>query len=254
MTRALVFLGTGAAGGTEGMGRSRRRESSALLTDPDVTLLIDVTRHFSEQAHLIPAPPDAVLLTHGHADAIGGIAALGRWVDDDANAIPVLGSAATLAAVQRRFRRLHHCHLQSFEPGERRRIGGWTLTSREIPHAADPDRFPTSAWRLTKHGTSVVYASDVARPTDSLRELSRGAALLVADGAAYGRRIPTHLRIDQDLRVMCRWPVGRILLTQIGATAPPHTQLAQIVRGICPRAEPAYDRLELALGEGSGSG
>ena len=67
-----------------------------------------------------------------------------------------------------------------------------------------------------------VYASDVARLTPRLREFSRGAAILVLDGSTYGRRIFTHLRIDEDLAAACEWPVERILLTQIGRSVPPH--------------------------------
>ncbi len=70
----LTFLGTGAAGGTPGVGRSRRRESSALATADEVTVLIDVTRDLPAQLDGIDRV-DGIVLTHGHADAIGGFAA-----------------------------------------------------------------------------------------------------------------------------------------------------------------------------------
>ncbi|MDQ4130645.1 MAG: MBL fold metallo-hydrolase, partial [Actinomycetota bacterium] len=68
----LVFLGTGASGGTPGSGRSLRRESSLLVRAMEATVLIDATRHLPAQVegvnHL-----DALLLTHAHRDASGGI-------------------------------------------------------------------------------------------------------------------------------------------------------------------------------------
>ena len=58
-----------------------------------------------------------------------------------------------------------------------------------------------------------------------LARFARGANLLVINGATYGRRIFTHLRIDDDLPSICECEVDRIFLTQIGRSAPPHEQL-----------------------------
>jgi len=73
----LRFLGTGASGGTPGAGRSRRRESSALVSDGD-GVLIDATRDFTSQAEALERV-EAVFLAHAHRDAAGGIGALRRW-------------------------------------------------------------------------------------------------------------------------------------------------------------------------------
>lgn len=107
--------------------------------------------------------------------------------------------------------------------GGRQDVGGWKLTCHHVPHAANADRYPTVAWKLTRSGRRLVYAPDVATPTSALREFARAAGLLIVDGATYRRRIFTHLRIDEDLPEICDWPVGRILLTQIGKSCPPMT-------------------------------
>jgi hypothetical protein len=236
------FLGTGASGGTPGRGRSSRRESSLLVRHRAGSLLIDATRHFAEQI-ILGAALDGVLITHAHRDACGGIPALGRWLaPQDRRSLPVLAAPETLAALRRRYRRLDHCELVAVVPGRRFRLGGWRIDAIVVPHARER-RFPTYAWRLRDGEVTIVYASDVARPTSALRRFARGASLLVIDGATWGRRIFSHLRIDADLPELCTWPVDRILLTQIGRSVPPHHQLARLVEQLCPRARPAYDGL-----------
>ena len=236
----LVFLGTGASGGTPGTGRTRRLESS-LLVEAGTAVLLDVTRDFDVQAGRV-RHVDAVLITHAHRDAAGGIPAMGRWLAGQAP-IAVLAAPDTIAALHRRHRRLTHCRFVPTVPRARRRIGPWTVDAVEVPHAADP-RVPTYAWRVRGAAGTLVYASDVARLTAKLRRFVAGADTLVIDGATWRRTIYTHLRIDRDLPAICAWDVGRILVTQIGRSAPPHEQLAREVRRLCPRARPAFDGLE----------
>jgi phosphoribosyl 1,2-cyclic phosphodiesterase len=123
----LRFLGTGASGGTPGSGRSRRRESS-LLVDARSRLLIDVTRDFGEQQR--------ELLTHGHRDVCGGLAALRPWLRERSQAsVPVHASRQTIAVVRRRVRRVDHCEFVAVEPHRRIRSGNVTITAVTAPHA-----------------------------------------------------------------------------------------------------------------------
>ena len=241
----LRFLGTGASGGTPGRGRSRRRESSLLVTADGFRLLIDVTRDFAAQASALDGL-DAVLLTHGHRDASGGLAQLRRWWRDrgERSPIPVYAARETIAVARRRFARLDHCRFAAVAPGERVACGPWTVAALEVPHSS---QLPTYAWRLERPGAALVYASDVARLTPQLERFARGARLLVVDGAMWGRAIPWHLAIDQALPALCGWDVERILVTQIGRTCPPHERLAREVSHLCDRAGPAHDGLDVAL-------
>jgi hypothetical protein len=70
----------------------------------------------------------------------------------------------------------------------------------------------------------------------------------------WGRSLFSHLRADRALPVVCGWDVGRILLTQIGRTAPPHERLAREVRTLCARAQPAHDGLDVRLDGGAQAG
>ncbi|HEX2027674.1 MAG TPA: MBL fold metallo-hydrolase [Nitriliruptorales bacterium] len=239
------FLGTGASGGTPGAGRSRRRESSALVTAGGTGLLLDATRDLPSQLADVDRI-DAVALTHAHRDASGGVPALRRWLQERGlGPVPVLACPEALDVLRERYARLGHCALTPVDAGAPHEVGDVTLTACEVPHARQP-RFRTYAWRV-EGGPALVYASDTAEPTDDLRRLTHGAALLVADGATYGRRIFSHLRIDVDLPRLCGWEVDRILLTQIGRSAPSHDELVREVTRRCERAAPAHDGLEVSL-------
>jgi phosphoribosyl 1,2-cyclic phosphodiesterase len=215
-----------------------------LARHPAGSVLIDATRDFMQQVSVVDAL-DGVLLTHAHRDACGGIPALDRWISSKGRrSLPVLAAPETLALLRRRYRRLGHCELVEVTAGRRLRLAGWRIDALVVPHARER-HVPTYAWRLRDDDVTVVYASDVARPTPALRRFARGATVLVIDGATWRRRIFSHLRIDTDLPELCTWPVERIVLTQIGRSAPPHEQLVREVRRLCPRARPAHDGLVL---------
>jgi phosphoribosyl 1,2-cyclic phosphodiesterase len=242
----LTFLGTGAAGGTPGRGRSRRRESS-LLVAAGATILIDATTHLSQQLSEVETL-DTVVLTHAHRDAAGGLAALGRWCAERGTPpLRLYASPQAIEVLTARHRRLRYLEAEAVEPGQRHRVGGITLQAAEVPHAREP-RYRTFAWRLEDGRATLVYASDVARLDSTLERFARGAHLLVIDGAMWRRTLYSHLTIDRELPALCRWPVERILLTQIGRTAPPHERLERAVADLCPKAAPAWDGLTVEVG------
>src|SRR5919198_547558 len=169
----LTFLGTGAAGGTPGDGRSRRRESSLLVESGAARLLLDATSQLHEQIKAVTSL-DAVVLTHAHRDAAGGLPVLDRWcAEHDYGSVRLLGSPQAIAVIQARGRRLRWVRPSPVEPGRWRRVAGLMVKAVEVPHARDP-RYRTYAWRISDGGAALVYASDVASVEPSLARLARG--------------------------------------------------------------------------------
>ena len=218
-----------------------------MLISDGTELLIDVTTDFAVQAERLTRI-DAILLTHGHRDAIGGLPALRRWwlEHDGSHPIDIFLSNATAAVIRTRYRRLEHCRLHIAHAGRSRRIGALAVSPIVVPHARDP-RFTTYAWRVSAGARSVVYASDIAYLTPELEALCTGATVLVLDGAMWRGRLFSHLAIDQALPTACSWAVDSIILTQIGRTAPPHDDLQRRVAALCAKASAAHDGLAVTV-------
>lgn len=240
----LRFLGTGPAGGRPGRGRSRRRESSLHVSTPEGGILIDASRDFAEQAWRARRI-DLVLLTHAHRDASGGLARLEARLAAEASApVPVLAPADAVRRVRGRLKRRRHLRLLAAAPGSPHEWRGWSVSALVVPHAEDCTTF---AWQLVHRGRRLVYASDLARLTPALRRFAAGAGALVVDGALWGRRMPSHLTIEDALPELATWRVDRILFTQIGRSTPDHAPLDRWIRSRCARAGAAYDGMLIRL-------
>lgn len=240
----ITFLGSGAANSTEGKGKSKRLESSILIED-DLNVLIDVTQYFLKQAKYLKKL-SAVFITHGHFDACGGIKDFETWLKKNKiNEIPLFAHEKTLKIIKNKFKPTH-IKLIPVKDGQTLTFGEINITAYDIPHAMDP-KFPMFAYKITNKKT-VVYASDMAKITPKFKKVCDGAEILIVDGAMYKKRMFTHLRIDEDLPKLCKLNVKKIILTQIGASAPKHEELEKIAKNLCPKALPAYDGLKIKLG------
>jgi hypothetical protein len=55
------------------------------------------------------------------------------------------------------------------------------------------------------------------------------------------------LAIEEALPRVCSWTVDSIMLTQIGRSALPHSQLQREVAGLRPKASAACDKLAVTI-------
>lgn len=240
----LTFLGTGPVGGIKDRGRSRRFESSALIKTKTANILIDVTNFFGKQAKLIDRV-DAVLITHGHQDAIGGLGSFILWQIKKGGVVPILSVDETLDNIRKRHKNhLDLLDLHPIKPYQKFQLGNLIITPFLVDHSIQPG-FPTLGFHFSLNGKRLVYVSDVASWNKKVEKLMKNTDVLVIDGAMWGKKMIAHLDIKEVLPKICSWSVKRIIFTQIGHTAPKHQVLQKEIKKICPKALPAYDGMRL---------
>lgn len=236
----ITFLGTGPTGGVKGRGKSNRSESSLLIETSHDRVLIDVTNFFSKQAKWIN-DIDVIFITHAHKDAIGGINQLITWMyKRKINGISLYSHHQTVKRIQNQFKKIDPLILTAIESGHAFQIGDITVTPFLVKHSIQPG-FPTLGFHFLLDGKRLVYISDTSGWNKKAEYLMKNADILIIDGAMWGKRMVAHLDIREVLPKICKWPVKKIIFTQIGHTAPKHEILQKEIKKICPKAQPAFD-------------
>lgn len=239
----LTFLGTGPAvaiprdGHRDALcdaaragGKSRRRRSAALVEGRSATLLIDAGPDiFAQLEAAVPARLDGVVLTHGHADAAGGIADLDRWLGLHLPGahLHVYAETPTRRMLESRHPGLRHVRMATFRPHVLLRFGGLEVLPFRVRHSITPG-FPTSGFAV---GKRLAYASDVAAIPPRAAAVIRGVGTLVLDAAMwFGRGMPAHLTPDVAIPLAAKLRAKNLILTQTGHTYPPHEDAERELR------------------------
>jgi len=247
----IIFLGTGPSrslprkGHTDALcrdarrgGKSRRLRSAALVTSGKTTILIDAGPDIAQQLKRAkPKHIDAILLTHGHEDAIGGLKDLNDWVahvrspqsvsgqrtSGQADSIPVYTDSLTAECLTARFGALRHLRFMQLKGYVPFTVARTQITPVPVRHAHDK-KIRTFGYLFE----SFCYASDFYSLPERTKLLLKGTKTLILDGAMYfGVHVPTHMSADATIRLASELKTGRLILTQTGHTYPPHDQ-AQI--------------------------
>lgn len=222
-----------------------RTRCSIMLSSGGRNILVDTATDLRQQvlrekiSHI-----DAVCYTHTHADHIHGIDDLRAFNIVSGQAIPIFGSAETLAVIRRNFGYIFDSEL---EPGYRPRL--------EIRQIDGPfDLFglkivPLPLWHgngksLGYRVGSFAYLVDCnAIPEATLPQL-QGIGTLVIDALRF-RPHTTHFNIAQALEVANHLGARRTYLTHLSHEVDHATDAARLPPGV----EFAYDgqRIEIDL-------
>jgi phosphoribosyl 1,2-cyclic phosphate phosphodiesterase len=189
---------------------------------------------------------DLVLLTHGHADAMGGLRELGAWVErrNPGHAVPVVTDAKTKRRIEHRWLRLGGLRLVAVKPFATVAIGRMRIRTFPVSHSMTPG-FPTFGFSF---GKKLAYASDVSKIPKASRTIMQGTRTLVLDGAMYfGAAIGSHLSAYRAIALSRGLRAKRLILTQIGHSYPPHHEAAREIARRDPRTTLAHDGLRIQL-------
>jgi len=235
----IIFLGTGPSqslprkGHKDALcrdarqgGKSRRLRSAVLVTSGKTIILIDAGPDIAQQLKQAkPRHIDAVLLTHGHEDAIGGLKNLDDWAAHvrSPRSVPVFTDRLTAERLITRFGRFQNLRFMKLKDYVPFTVARTRITPVPVMHAHDR-KIRTFGYLFE----SFCYASDFYALPQRTKSMLKGTKTLVLDGAMYfGVHIPTHMSADATIRLAAELKTEQLILTQTGHTYPPHDQ-AQI--------------------------
>lgn len=255
----LTFLGTGTSFGVPQIGcscavcrsddpRDRRTRVGALVESRGMRLLLDTPPELRIQ--LLSAgvdQVDAVLFTHDHADHTHGIDDIRAISVRRDSALPIYGSAETLAELARRFAYVFDPTLIALpgtskpegvarvvKAGTPLRIGHLDVTPVELPHG----RTHVLGYRIGP----LAYITDAKSVPEAAVALLRGATVLVIN-ALFLTPHPTHLSISEAVDAAGRIGAERTFLTHLTH----QISHAELAASLPPGVEPAYDGLTVTV-------
>ncbi|KAJ2111097.1 hypothetical protein IW146_005607 [Coemansia sp. RSA 922] len=252
-------------------GSKNRRRNTSLLVRIDHAdgrernIVIDCGKTFLESATEVFVKHDvksidAVLLTHGHADAMFGLDDLRQWTSSFGVSIPIYCDQETLDVVTRTFPYLVDTSFAT---------GSGLVTQLEF-HAIDSSLAPFECHGIefqplrVEHGThsdgrpfyftgfrfdDVSYLSDVSRIPDETRPLIEGSRLLIIDALKW-KSFSSHFGYWDALEEVRRFRPQRAIFTDISHHML-HSELELQAKKILAEeglvADPAYDGMVVPL-------
>jgi phosphoribosyl 1,2-cyclic phosphate phosphodiesterase len=186
---------------------------------------------------------DAILLTHGHADAVGGLKKLPQ---DEA--IKIFAEKQTLKYVEQVYGKIPP--KQIIKPGRTFKIFGLKIVPFRVKHALREKTFPTLGFKISP----LVYASDVSSVPGSSKKYFKNARVLFLDGAMWlGKKMVWHLSVEQTIDLAKKFHAKKLYLTQIGHGYPLHEIAQKEINSYCQKNKIkfpvvlAYDGLKIKI-------
>lgn len=247
----LTILGSGTSTGIPVLGcrcevcrsdlpENRRTRCSALLCWNGCNVLIDTATDFRQQALREQIERiDAVLFSHTHADHVHGIDDL-RTFTLKGDAIPVYGSAAAMATLQRVFA---YIFTDDMDAGYRPRLRLHTVTAAFELFGQKVAPVPLFHGAGESYGYRVgglAYLTDCSGIPAASMALLRGVDVLVIDALRFTAHA-SHLNIAGAVDVARRIGARRTLLTHLSHEVDHFRHAANLPGGM----EFAYDGQQL---------
>jgi len=221
----LLFLGTGPTESVKGKGRDNRTNSSLFIQGSNI--LIDCTPQFEEQIKREKIDPDdikAILLTHAHTDAIGGLPILDNLIK---NKLSVYAPPKVL--INKRFKkRFKNLIFKPILPHKQTELNNLKVTPFRVIHA---EAFPTGK-NFSTYGykfNNIIYAEDMEAIPKNSDVYFENNDIIIADAALwFNKQIRGHLNVKQSLELAKKYRPKLYILIQAGHTYP-HWQKANSI-------------------------
>ena len=256
----ITFLGTGTSHGIPVIGcdctvcrsndpRNGRLRPSVLVEAGQARILIDATPDFRTQALRAGIRQlDAVLLTHTHADHILGLDDLRVFTERAGRAMPVYGSAKSVADIQRMFPyactdtpawpSLPRFSMQTVEPNQEFAVGEVKVRTIELPHG----RASVMGFVF---GNEFAYLTDCNAVAPAIVQSLTGVTVLTLDGLRH-RPHPTHLTIETAVTIAGLVGAKLTLLTHLCH----EVDHASAERELPATVRIAYDDMQIEVNNG----
>ncbi|MFA5129104.1 MAG: MBL fold metallo-hydrolase [Patescibacteria group bacterium] len=225
--------------------KSRRTRSSIVLAWHKKNILIDCGPDFLEQIKrekIVTA--DAVLLTHGHADATGGL----KKLTAADYALKIFSEKQTLKYLKRVYGKLLPNRI--IKPNRSLKIFGLKIVPFRVKHALREKTFLTLGFKIGP----LVYASDVSSIPKSSEKYFKNAKVLFLDSAMWlGTKMAWHLSVERAIALAKKFHAKKLYLTQIGHNYPPHKIAQKEINSYCRKNKIkfsvilAYDGLKIKI-------
>jgi phosphoribosyl 1,2-cyclic phosphate phosphodiesterase len=245
----ITFLGTGPNSGIfNKTGRSKRTRSSLLLQSKNQNILIDVSPDFLLQIKKNKINKiDAVLITHPHQDAYGGLKQLNDWLKFP---IPLFCQRQTRQIIRSRFKNLPKLKFNPLTPYKTFKVKNLPILPLPVKHSIiNEQKFPTLAYKLL----NLIYCSDVKVIPKKSQKYFPKITYLILDAAMYfNRQIFSHLNTSDALHLTNTLKVQNLYLTQIGHSYPPYQIAVKEIKQYCrlkrikTKVTLAYDGLKIS--------
>lgn len=249
----VTFLGTGTSVGVPIIGcrcavctspdpRNKRFRQSLWIRDGEASLLVDASPDFRAQCLREGVRRiDAILLTHAHADHILGLDETRVFAYWQKAAIPVYGSARTLAGVRKTF---WYAFDDTPEGGGKPKLDLRELPAelvlgdlKILPVEGDHGSMPVTGYRVD----GFAYLTDCKRVPEPAVQALRGLDTLVINALRHKPEHPTHMTVGEALRAIEAIAPRRAFLVHMGHELDHEELAASLPAGV----EPAYDGLTL---------
>ena len=197
---------------------------------------------------------DALVLTHSHADAVGGMDDLRDWTNNAQESLPIYLRETDLKNVESLFYYLVDRNRQTGGGGVAKLvfqtinaspfvIDGLEMIPLPVKHGRDHEIF---GYRFGP----VSYVSDASEISDETAGLIAGSELLVLDALRPTRTHGTHFTVEEAVDQVRRLRPKRTLLTDATHDIDHHlvnAQLAELKHTEGLDIQYAYDGMEVAI-------